>query len=256
MRLRFRQMAHIWPQGAMTGPFACGTSGSPTPRQWYSKVTKTSCIRWPFSPDGTWLLLSGSFDDTLRVWDLRQSNAPALVFTGHKADVNAVAFSADGDRLASGSDDRTIRVWNSRRPDALPIVLEGRGDTVYSVAFSPDGTLLASGSFDDTARLWDLNQGPDALPVVIGGHRLDVNSVAFSPDGKRLASGSDDMTIRIRDLWIGAADLICDWSPAICQLTNGARMSGMTLSTKKPALGCRSQWQALRFNARSVRQLG
>jgi WD40 repeat protein len=34
-----------------------------------------------------------------------------LTIKGHAGDVNSVAFSPDGKRLASGSDDQSIRVW-------------------------------------------------------------------------------------------------------------------------------------------------
>ena len=32
---------------------------------------------------------------------------------GHEQEVNSVAFSSDGTRIASGSDDNTIRVWHA-----------------------------------------------------------------------------------------------------------------------------------------------
>jgi len=159
-----------------------------------------------FSPDGA-SLASGSDDNTVRLWDpsRREPEAPnseqrrddaLAVLEGHTDNVNSVAFSPDGTRLASGSDDHTIHLWDPRRPDAPPIVLKGHTEAVHSVAFSPDGTQLASASWDDTLRLWDLRQ-PEAEPLVFEGHESDVNSVAFSPDGRRLASGSDDNTVRL-----------------------------------------------------------
>lgn len=62
-----------------------------------------------FAPDGT-LLVSGSADRTVRVWDARSGLVAAEPFEGHTEWVWSVAFSPDGTRIASGSFDQTIRV--------------------------------------------------------------------------------------------------------------------------------------------------
>jgi WD40 repeat protein len=80
---------------------------------------------------------------------------------GHTKQVNAVAFSPDGNLLASGSNDQTARLWRVRDGKQLDR-LTGQTDAVNGVAFSPDGSLLASGSGgywiagDSTVRLWRL----------------------------------------------------------------------------------------------------
>jgi WD40 repeat protein len=76
---------------------------------------------WPFcfSPDGR-LLASGRHDAVV-VWDLA-SRREVGRFLGHRGDVAALAFSADGTRLVSGSQDTTALVWDvtalPRRPPA------------------------------------------------------------------------------------------------------------------------------------------
>ncbi|MDE2827370.1 MAG: hypothetical protein OXL40_08695 [Bacteroidota bacterium] len=63
-----------------------------------------------FSPDGT-QLVSGSYDDTIRLWDVA-TGQEVRRFEGHRDWVNSVVFSPDGAQLASGSDDDTIRLWD------------------------------------------------------------------------------------------------------------------------------------------------
>ena len=96
-----------------------------------------------FSPDGT-RLASGSFDNSVRLWDVVTGNEIRR-FEGHTDWVLSVAFSPDATRLASGSYDRTVRLWDVATGDEVRR-FEGHTEVVYSVAFSPDGTRLASGS--------------------------------------------------------------------------------------------------------------
>ncbi len=66
-----------------------------------------------FSPDGQ-RAVSGSFDGTARVWDLRSGESRVL--EGHRGPVVWVAFSPDGKRVLTASQDGTVRLW----PDDLP----------------------------------------------------------------------------------------------------------------------------------------
>jgi hypothetical protein len=57
---------------------------------------------WAWSPDGKWLAAAGSSDRTAKVWDAA-TGRELLTLSGHRGDVNSVAWSPDGRRLATGS---------------------------------------------------------------------------------------------------------------------------------------------------------
>lgn len=151
-----------------------------------------------FSPDGK-TLASGSWDNTIRLWDVASGKPIGQPFTGHESSVKTIAVSPDGKTLASGSSDKTIRLWDMATGRQIGPPLTGHTSHVHSIAFSPDGITLASGGWDNTVRLWDVASGQE-LGEPLTGHTDYVESVAFSPDGRILASGSDDKTIRLWDV--------------------------------------------------------
>jgi len=150
------------------------------------------------SPDGRFAL-SGSNDETLRLWDLGTGRC-LRTLKGHTCGVNSVAISPDGRFALSGSWDMTLRLWDLATGQCLR-TLKGHTGSVISVAISPDGRFALSGSSDNTLRLWDLATGQ--CLKTFEGHTKDVHSVAISPDGRFTLSGSNDTTLRLWDLATG-----------------------------------------------------
>ncbi len=140
--------------------------------------------------------VSGSSDQTLRVWDL-EANHPSRVLKGQAGPVWSVALSGDARLAASGSNDCALRIWKME-DNKPPRLLEGHTGLVRAVALSADGKLAVSGSQDRTLRVWDL--GGNQPPRVLEGHTNAVNAVALSGDARRAVSGSEDCTLRVWDL--------------------------------------------------------
>jgi hypothetical protein len=64
-----------------------------------------------FSPDGA-RIVSGSDDNTLRLWDANTGQPIGQPLEGHEFSVRSVAFSPDGAHIVSGSGDKTLRLWD------------------------------------------------------------------------------------------------------------------------------------------------
>ncbi|MFQ5779914.1 MAG: WD40 repeat domain-containing protein, partial [Nitrospiria bacterium] len=96
-----------------------------------------------FSPDGK-LLVTGSYDKTVRIWDLETGRA--IFSMTHPNLVRAVAVSPDGKIVASGNYNKTADLWDVETGKRKAVL--GHSKLVRAVAFSPDGKVLASGSSD------------------------------------------------------------------------------------------------------------
>jgi len=70
-----------------------------------------------FSPDGK-RIVSGSSDETVRLWDAQSGQPIGEPLRGHESGVISVAFSPDGKHIVSGSRDGMVRLWDG--PDAWP----------------------------------------------------------------------------------------------------------------------------------------
>jgi WD40 repeat protein len=82
-----------------------------------------------FSPDGKHVI-SGSQDNTLRLWDVRSGKSIGSPFKGHTQAVYSVAFSPDGTKIASGSWDKTLRLWDARNGHRVSMPFTGHTDAL------------------------------------------------------------------------------------------------------------------------------
>ncbi|MDX3192069.1 caspase family protein, partial [Streptomyces sp. MN03-5084-2B] len=136
----------------------------------------------------------------------RQANAILrTTFTGHKADITAVACGNLGNRpvaITAGSD--TGRVWDLATGNQIT-TFTGHTDSVTAVACSTldNRPVAITTSYDHTAQVWDLATGNQITTFT--GHTASVTAVASGTLHNRpvAITGSLDDTVQVWDLATG-----------------------------------------------------
>jgi len=151
------------------------------------------------SSDGQFAL-SGSWDGTLRLWDIKKGETTKR-FVGHGKDVLSVAFSSDNRQIVSGSRDKTVKLWNTLGECKFTISEDGHSEWVSCVRFSPAQSavpVIVSCGWDNLVKVWNLSNCK--LRTNLVGHTGYLNTVTVSPDGSLCASGGKDGTAMLWDL--------------------------------------------------------
>lgn len=232
---------------------ACGL-GDATIQLWNTCTVQSSGQLFPrghkdpikaiaFSPDGSWIV-SGDRMGTIRLWNVdtgqmlgeahrclgcsitravfdgNHAHVQELPFHGHRAIINAIAFSSDGSRVVSGSGDQTIRIWNADNGRALGKPLLGHKSSICALGFSSDGSKIVTSSYGCTVQLWDAHTG-QPLGDALRGQPLEdplreqplaqqlrerqgrVETLVCLENGTILFPDLSDEATQIRDLYTG-----------------------------------------------------
>ncbi|KAL6074290.1 WD domain G-beta repeat [Balamuthia mandrillaris] len=171
------------------------------PRKFFFKMSlkghKGAVYCVTFSPSGR-LLASGSFDKTVRLWDLSTQKEVACL-AEHELNVSDVCWSNDSTQLLSGSFDHSIKLW-----DAVKGELQGSYETqglVQSVKFNPaDNNLWFAGCTHKQITLFDKRQAKHAL---IMKNDSMVNSIYVYKHGHFVLSGDSNGMLKIWEVGQG-----------------------------------------------------
>lgn len=155
---------------------------------------------------GQELLISGSDDGYIGIWDPRQRDA--LDFLETEFPITAVALAEAGNEIYSGGIDNDIKVWDIRKK-AVVYTMVGHTDTVSSLQVSPDSQTLLSNSHDSTVRTWDIRPfaPTDRNIKTYDGASIGIETnlvrASWDPAGEKIAAGSGDMTVVVWDVKSG-----------------------------------------------------
>ena len=155
---------------------------------------------------GEEVLVSGSDDGSIGIWDPRQKRA--VDYTDTNYPITSIALAEAGNELYTGGIDNDIKVWDMRKKD-VAYTMVGHTDTVTSLEVSPDGQALLSYSHDGLARTWDIRPfAPTdrSIKSYVGaplGLERNLIRASWDAKGERIASGSGDGTVVVWDAQSG-----------------------------------------------------
>lgn len=108
----------------------------------------------------------------------------------HSGEINALAYSPDGTKLATASSDKTVRIWDLGNGHEI-LAYAGHTDKIRCLVWAPDGNSIISAGMEKNIKIWDPAKGKDIKTIAAAGEF--VTALALSKDGKHVFTGQQNI---------------------------------------------------------------
>ena len=162
-----------------------------------------------FAPDQN-LILSGGWDNTIQIWDIRQGAAVRSIYGPH---ICGDSLDIVKNEIVTGSwrPNNQLEVWDFASGEKISTIpfdaqfggSNGQSCMLYAAQFSKDGQgsfIAAGGSGSNEAKVFD-HANSNALVGTVTGLQRGIFTLDFSEgDFRKFAIAGGDSTIRIIDI--------------------------------------------------------
>ncbi|CCJ29105.1 unnamed protein product [Pneumocystis jirovecii] len=160
---------------------------------WEDHTKTISSVR--FFPRSGHLMLSGSMDSKIKLWDVYHDRSLLRTYFGHSTGVRDITFTNDGRKFLSASYDRMIKLWDTETGQCISRFTTGK--IPYVVKFNPDHDKqneFLTGMSDKKIVQFDINSGK--IIQEYDHHLGAVNTITFIDENRRFITTSDDKSLR------------------------------------------------------------
>ena len=180
-----------------------------------------------FAGAGDSVLVSGSFDATVRIWDVKSQNMkPIMVLEEARDSVSCVLAGQRGSEyeIASGSVDGRVRYYDLRMGRLETDVV---GPSVTSLQRTRDGKGVLVGALDSSVRLMDRDGGGLLKAYKAEGYRNDEFRVrsAFGGNERWVLCGNEETS--------GDDGVVLVWDTLSGNVVERIRVEGSKVGGKK-----------------------
>ncbi|XP_055381264.1 pre-mRNA-processing factor 17 [Condylostylus longicornis] len=197
---------------------------------WTGHTKGVSTIKW--FPKTAHLLLSGSMDCRVKLWEIYGERRCIRTYFGHRQAVKDVSWNNPGTHFLSAGYDRYIKLWDAETGDVVSRFSSRK--IPFCVKFNPDRNkqhLFVAGTSDKKIICWDTRSGE--IVQEYDRHLGAVNTITFVDENRRFVTTSDDKSMRIWE-WDIPVDMKYIADPTMHS------MPAVTLSPNEKWLACQS----------------
>ncbi|KAL9620240.1 MAG: hypothetical protein Q9160_005249 [Pyrenula sp. 1 TL-2023] len=150
-----------------------------------------------FIPQSGHLLLSGSADSTIKLWDAHHDRELLRTFSGHPKAITDLDFHPSGRQFLSASYDRQMKLWDTEYGKCISRFTTGKTPHCIRIQPADGGNEFLAGMSDKKIVQFDTRAPPaSALTQEYDHHLGPINSLTFVDENRRFISTSDDKSLR------------------------------------------------------------